>query len=197
MSKKTNKNLLKEHRLVNEHKEWERKPKNVRLEILTNKILNSDSYRKCNDFIDHLSDELGIKIKMDYSGLYYKRHNGKREKEIYEMTLVYTYETDKFIVIFKPLNNNSIELFEFRVFPEHQNQGVGTSVLNDILDVSDLSRIRLSIYPSVSSNKLSKKERTTKHFNLKEWFKSFGFTNQKFGSNMIYEPQKNSLKMTG
>ena len=191
------KNELRVQRVQDEFKRWSKKSKLEKLKWFRDEFKNSTPLQKCNGFIGKLQEKMGVKFNLKNEGLLYRRCDGKTEKEICEMSIVYKFQSKEGMISFRPHNNNTIELFEIKIDENLQNQGRGTEVLNDILDVVDSTGFNMIVTPSITSDSSDKKERIQYHYNLKEWFKSFGFKNQKFSSSMIYEPNKESLKMTG
>ena len=196
-SRKTNKES-RYNRIQTKNDEWSNKSKFDRITFFRNEFDNSPPLKKCHKFIQVLSKKFDVKFKLNNHGLLYRRCDGKTEKEICEMGIVYSFESENGYIMFRPHTTTSIELFDFQINESTRRQGVGTELLNDILDVVDSTDFKLIVNPSVSSDKLDKKQRIKYHLMLKEWFKSFGFKNQKFSSStLVYEPKKELLKMTG
>jgi hypothetical protein len=186
------------NRIKTKNEEWTNKSEFDRITFLRNEFDNSPSLKKCHKFIQVLSKKFDVKFNLNNHGLIYRRCDGKSEKETCEMGIVYSFQNENGCIMFRPHTTTSIELFDFQINESIRRQGVGTDLLNDILDVVDSTDFKLIVNPSVSSDKLDKKQRIKYHFMLKEWFKSFGFKNQRFSSStLVYEPKKESLKMTG
>jgi hypothetical protein len=104
------------------------------------------------------------------------------------------YINNDYRLIFSESNENTVELYWIQMF--NKGLGLGSEIMNTILDLSDEFGIRIRVIPVDIDNY----ERKIKNlFRLRNWYRSFGF--KSYDSNrtpvMFYEPQVQSYSMVG
>ena len=70
-----------------------------------------------------------------------------KEKEYDKDSFLMEVSSEKWILLFIPSSENEIELFKIEVNDRYRKSGVGTEVLNLILDTSDELNIGLKLLP--------------------------------------------------
>ena len=106
-------------------------------------------------------------------------------------TMFLNYETDDWVVqVCESEDYKNIYLAGIYVFDK--GNGVGTDILNKILDYCDGNNYKLYLHPfppEYSKEKLNEKKALTRFYKLRDWYKSFGLVEQTDGY-MVYYPQK-------
>lgn len=108
----------------------------------------------------------------------------------FHFTMFLNYETNDWVVqLSESEDYKNIYLAGIYVF--NKGNGVGTDVLNKILDYCDENNYKLYLHPfppEYSKDKLNEKKALARFYKLRDWYKSFGFVEQTDGY-MIYYPQ--------
>lgn len=141
---------------------------------------------KMVSFVTTLSIELGIKprIEKDY-GVSNDYIRGRVLKRIYSRTTMVEFLTDDYRLVFIPHLNDQINLYKIEV--REPNKGVGTSLMNTILDICDELDLVCVLHPTQFTNCFGvHSDRTF----LIEWYESFGFVKNTLTDMMIYTPNK-------
>lgn len=117
--------------------------------------------------------------------------NGCKRYSERKMTRTLNYLSDKYKLIFSEYDNQTVELWWIEVF--NKGIGLGTEILNSILNVSDELEIRVRVIPVDFDNKEKKIENLIR---LRDWYKSFGFKSIDYNRTpvLFYEPQEITLK---
>ena len=133
----------------------------------------------------------GSKMKNGIERAFVKR-NGKYKVVEVEMdyTMNVQYETDDYTVILGNSNDyKNIYLAAINV--NTKGKGIGTDVMNKILDYCDENGYKLFIHPfplKYTKENFNFKKALPLFYRLRDWYKSFDMVEQKDGY-MIYEPK--------
>jgi len=92
-------------------------------------------------------------------------------------------DSDDFQVLFCEGTTDSIELYMIEV--KNQNKGIGTRVLNEMLDLADDFGIKISCVPTPYKNLDDAKYCSF----LRQWYTSFGFKSSRLSPTMTYYPE--------
>lgn len=145
-------------------------------------------------FIDELSKSLNISIddfEINYTWCNYHVVHNKKPFNGSDLRLLSRYSNEKFKIQFTPVSSNTVELQWIEVFDN--GNGLGTDLMNDILDVSDKTGINIKVLPvDFKCNEFGG------YLNrLREWYRSFGFTSKIYNKTpyLHYYSQKVELKM--
>jgi len=156
------------------------------------RLLNEDKSDRTlllEKFVIELSSKLGLK-PMDFIPLIqntgisvqngYKRYNESKR------TRTLNYQCDEYKLILSEYNNQTIELWWIQVF--NKGKGLGSEILNTILDLSNEMGTRIRVIPVDFDNKEKKIENLVR---LRKWYKSFGFESVDSNQSPVlyYEPQ--------
>ncbi len=148
------------------------------------------------NFIEQLSDELQIKFeKTDYQFFEVGVMIGKKYKSKTFFSYSFRYFNFQFELGFLPHSEDTVELYKINVL--RRGKGVGTDLMNQILDVSDRMGIKIKLIPV----DYDRDENSPKNYlqKLKEWYMEMGFQRPKFPSidpYYTYIPS-NEQKMVG
>ena len=98
----------------------------------------------------------------------------------------YKYEGESFKITFNELSENSVELFWIEVWDK--NNGIGTNLLNKILDAADELNLEIRVIP-IPFNKMPFDWNAKRR--LKEWYESFNFKSKStLTPALYYSPNK-------
>jgi|LakMenE01Jun11ns_1017448.scaffolds.fasta_scaffold9548858_2 hypothetical protein len=119
--------------------------------------------------------------------------NGKYKSKSIELnfTMFLQYESKDWIVqISESEDMTNIYLAGIHVF--NKSNGIGTEVMNKILDHCDNNGYKLYLHPfppEYSKTKFNEKKALLRFYKLRDWYKSFGMEEQENGY-MVYSPNK-------
>jgi len=173
------------------------------------KILTLDT------FIRELSKKLGVKpsdwlfqpsypCRTSSTFIPFNQRNRKKQKrkEVkFEKTVpTFILQTEKFKLIMSAVSEFKVEIFMIKSLKEIK--GIGTNLMNNILDVSDELGINVDVIPSDYDVEFRKKfeespdtikgQGLTKYMKfLVSWYKSFGFKSSMFTPKLTYYPLEN------
>jgi GNAT superfamily N-acetyltransferase len=106
-------------------------------------------------------------------------------------TMFINYETDDWVIqLSESEDYKNIYLAGIYVF--NKGKGIGTDVMNTILDYCDENNYKLYLHPfppEFSKENLNEKKALLRFYKLRDWYKSFGMIEQEDGY-MVYHPQK-------
>jgi len=92
--------------------------------------------------------------------------------------------TDDFNLVLTACTSEIVEIYMIEA--KTRNKGIGTDIMNKILDIADEFGITIKLVPSPYKN-----INDEKYYNfLREWYRSFGFIGSQFGPTMKYVPKK-------
>jgi GNAT superfamily N-acetyltransferase len=126
--------------------------------------------------------------------LFFKKVNGKYKAVPVEMdyTMILNYVGDNWIV--QVANSEDYEnLYLSALLVKDKNKGIGTELMNKILDHCDENNYKCFLHPfplEYSGNKYHQKKALLGFLRLRDWYKLFGFVEQTDGY-MVYHPQNN------
>jgi hypothetical protein len=127
----------------------------------------------------------GYNERVSETLIYQKNNKFKKFKEN-RFGEFYKYENDIYKLKFCALNENLVELYWIEVY--NNNKGIGTKLMNDILDAADEVNVEIKLIPiplySFNDDLESK-------IRLRNWYKSFGFRSKStLTPAMYYSPNK-------
>ena len=136
-------------------------------------------------FIKEVSLKLGEPTCSQERALLHEKFIGKQRApmRIIYLTHIVEFVTDDYTVKFCPSSNGVIELFKIEV--RTQRKGLGTDLMNTILDVCDYTNIKCELIPIDYINCYGK---STPIDILIQWYGSFGFKKSKLTEFFIYTP---------
>jgi hypothetical protein len=136
-------------------------------------------------FIKEVSLKLGEPTCSQERALLHEKYRGKQRAamRIIYLTHVVEFVTDDYTVKFCPSSNGVIELFKIEV--RTQRKGLGTDLMNTILDVCDYTNIKCELIPIEYINCY---EKSTPIDILTQWYGSFGFKKSKLTEFFFYTP---------
>ena len=145
--------------------------------LVNNAIKFSSKSEALNAFVREVSNNLNISFYEFENGnkilkaktFLYCRNQIKyfEEKKYAEF---FQYEDETFKIIFNELSDSSVELFWIEV--RNKNKGIGTNLLNNILDAADELNLEIKAIP-IPINEMSFDWDAKRR--LREWYKSFNF----------------------
>jgi len=148
-----------------------------------------------NLFGHKLADELGFE---PHASIYRSKSvtvmkvRGKgqyKEKKFKVPTL--DWETDCYRLQFIPSTTNCVELYWIEVKDGQECKGIGTKLINTILDIADEYGIRIKAIPCNFKNQGNVEDL----YRLRDWYRSFGFRPSAIeGCVFYYTPKKNIKK---
>jgi GNAT superfamily N-acetyltransferase len=119
------------------------------------------------------------------------KQNGKYKLQPlhFGFTMFLNYETDDWVVqVCESEDYKNIYLAGIYAF--QKGKGVGTDVMNTILDYCDENGYKLYLHPfppEYSKERLNQKKALLRFYKLRDWYLSFGFVEQEDGY-MVYTP---------
>lgn len=126
--------------------------------------------------------------------LFFKKVNGKYKAVPVQMdyAMILNYVGDNWQV--QLANSEDYEnIYLSGIFVKDKNKGIGTELMNRILDHCDENGYKCYLHPfplEYSGNKYHQKRALLGFLRLREWYKLFGFVEQADGY-MVYYPQNN------
>ena len=93
------------------------------------------------------------------------------------------YETDEFNIVFAEKSTDTIELYMIEA--KERGKGIGTELLNQVLDLADEFGINIQLVPTPYKNVNDKRYCSF----LREWYASFGFKSNIYNPRMTYFAQ--------
>lgn len=145
-------------------------------------------------FVKELSSSLNVSVNDFWCGVKPLSarvvHNMKLFQD-FNTKLVYKYSNEKIKIQFTPVDSNTVELQWIEVYDN--GKGLGSDLMNDILDVSDKTQIKVKVLPV----DFKFKEYGGYLNRLRDWYKSFGFTSKIYNNTpyLYYYPQPEEVKM--
>ena len=139
----------------------------------------------------------GIKMKDGIERCFVKRNGKYKVNEVsMDYTMVVQYETKDYTVILG--NSNDYEnIYLAAIQVNNEGKGIGTDVMNKILDYCDENSYKLYLHPfplKYTKENFNFKKALPLFYKLRDWYKSFDFVEQKDGY-MIYTPIQNEYKL--
>lgn len=156
--------------------------------LVPTKILNQ--IRPINDtfkaFINNLSTIIGEPTLQYESNLSHIEYRGTRRVpiKINYKTHAVEFTTDEYSVTFCPIDIQSIEIYKIEI--KKPKCGVGTKLMNLILDVCDNMRIKCALIPV--GEFINRFGKSTPTVALIRWYGSFGFKKNTLTHYFIYSP---------
>jgi len=165
------------------------------MKVINLKNINQSKLETLNKFRVNLCEKIGIKSS-DWNDYFFeKRLSVNCNNKIFSTSgesFQMEYRTQKFRLGLIPMNNDSIEIWWIEVF--NKGTGLGSEIINNILDVSDQLGIGVKVIPVDFDNQEGKIENL---YRLRDWYRSFGFEsrNSNRTPELYYNPQVQTLKM--
>jgi predicted GNAT family acetyltransferase len=137
----------------------------------------------------------GMKMKTATERCFVKR-NGKYKCISVSMnyTMVLQYQSNDWVVALGNSEDyNNIYLAS--IFVSNKGKGIGTDVMNTILDYCDENGYKLYLHPfplDYTKEKFDMKKALPLFFKLRDWYKSFDMEEQEDGY-MVYYPKNNLI----
>ena len=156
--------------------------------IVPTKILTQ--FRPINDtfntFINNLRMKIGEPTSQRKSNLSHTEYRGKRRVPITINCKTHAVEftTDEYSVTFCPIDIQSIEIYKIEI--NKPKCGVGTKLMNLILDICDNMRIKCALIPV--GEFINRFGKSTPTVALIRWYGSFGFKKNTLTHYFIYNP---------
>lgn len=146
------------------------------------------------EFVIELSSKLELKpldFKPFIRDINVSVKHGEHTYTESKLSRTLNYQCDKYKLIFSEHDNQTVELWWIQVYDK--GNGLGTEIMNKILNVSNELGIRVRVIPVDIDNKEKKLENLNR---LRDWYKSFGFQTINFNRTpeLYYEPQKEQLR---
>jgi GNAT superfamily N-acetyltransferase len=86
----------------------------------------------------------------------------------FEQALIPKYPEIKRVELYFDDTNNSIFLSDMYIQPEYRGKGIGTKIMNDIINISDEMNLPVVLIPEPEENSMSQRQ-------LINFYKKFGF----------------------
>ena len=136
-------------------------------------------------FIKEVSLKFGEPTCCQMRVLVHEKFRGKQRApvRIKYFTDIVEFVTDDYTVKFCPSSDGVIELYKIEV--KNQGKGLGTDLMNTILDVCDYTNIKCELIPIEYINCY---EKSTPIDILTHWYGSFGFKKSKLTEFFFYTP---------
>lgn len=149
---------------------------------------------KLREFKSRLSEDMSINPNDCYEYYFNKELSVRNGDKVFRQkgcTYQIGYQNQNFRLSLTPLNSNTIEIWWIQVF--NKGNGLGSDIMNNILDISDEMGIGVKVIPVDIDNEEMKVENL---YRLRNWYKSFGFKSRNFNRTpeLYYEPQTEQLK---
>lgn len=125
--------------------------------------------------------------------LVFRKVNGKYKAFPVDMDIVMVleYVGDNWVV--QVANSDDYDnIYLAAIYVKDKGKGIGTKILNDILDHCDENGYKCYLHPfplEFAKDKFNEKKALKGFYGLKSWYESFGFIEQSDGF-MVYHPQK-------
>jgi hypothetical protein len=139
-----------------------------------------------NVFIKNLSMLIGEPTSRRITNLSHDEYRGKRRAPISIIYNTYAvqFTTDEYSVTFCPSDNGVVELYKIEI--KKPKCGIGTNLMNLILDVCDKMNIKCALIPVGEFR--NRYGMTTPTNVLIQWYGSFGFKKNVLTQYFIYTP---------
>ena len=137
----------------------------------------------------------GSKFEKGQEPYFVKTFSGYKAKfKNMNFAVILSYESDDYgIAVSNSEDFDNIYLAAIKV--HKQGQGLGTELMNKILDHCDKNNVKLYLHPfplEYTKENFNAKKALPLFYRLRDWYKSFGFVEQLDGY-MVYYP--NSVKL--
>ena len=135
----------------------------------------------------------GAKFKKG-TDLFFRKSNGKYKSTPVDMdyVMMLEYVGDNWVI--QVANSEDYEnLYLAAIYVKDKGKGIGTDLMNKILDYCDEKKLKLYLHPfplEYSGRKFNEKKALNGFYALRDWYKSFDMIEQEDGY-MVYTPKAN------
>jgi len=137
------------------------------------------------DFISKFEEEMGVSsYEQGFTTIEHEELLKNKFVDVSVFSHYTMFLTDEWSLTINPYNNKGIEIFKIEA--KKSKSGVGSNLMNNILDIADELNLEVNLVPVPFQNRFG--VIPAKENILRDWYKSFGFVTKPFTTYFTYKP---------